>query len=554
MSVSRRGAVAVFLQLVIWLSFSSVSYGRDARMRIFAELDKSLKSRPLVQKRFEGQMDSLRRLLTLAETDSTRWMIADRLFKSYRYNNIDSAQHYVRVEYTIAHESADPHYRTLAELNEIMLLCSKNFPVLAEQRFQAVDTSLLHDDRQLLLAYLSCGNSVYGSLYNKALGRFTDAELIRKLNDFRLRYYRNDSLSCKGARLYAQFFLDKGAYERGIGILLPYVEAEPDLRLKGTVAYYLAKAYERLGNRGLCEYWMAVSSLSDLRSGSREYLSLCELALMLYEDGDLKRAEKYISTCFSDFVVFSGNSRMVNTGQAQLVISKARLVAGHRTTVFLIIVVSFMMLMLLGLLFMFRLSFRQQRQLKKSRDTIVAINTKLNEVNRQLQETNTHLLETNRRLQEANTIKENYVFRYMNLSSTYLGNLEKLRISLRSLAKKKGVDTVMKKLRMPLPLEEDYKRFYHIFDETFLNMFPDFVAQVNMLLDESGKFPETQGHSLATGLRIFALIRLGIKESGQIAIFLNRSATTIYTYRTKIKRHALCPKEEFESRICEIGI
>jgi DNA-binding NarL/FixJ family response regulator len=62
-----------------------------------------------------------------------------------------------------------------------------------------------------------------------------------------------------------------------------------------------------------------------------------------------------------------------------------------------------------------------------------------------------------------------------------------------------------------------------------------------------------QGELLNTELRIFALIRLGIKDSTKIAEFLRYSVSTIYNYRSQIKNKSVGPREEFESKVLLIG-
>ena len=528
---------------------------RELYRRTILELDKSLNTRHIVQEHFEVKLDSLRERLAKAETDSAQWFLSNQFFEYYRYNNIDSAQHYVLKEYTISRKGKNPRLELMTELNEIRLLCNRNLSKTACLHFNSLDTSLLECDRTLLLEYLSCGNSVYSGLVGYANDdcRKNERTGRDRLCYFRLKYHQCDSNSSRGARIYSQYLFDKGDYRKCLQILYPHIHSTSDLRQKAAIAFYLSRTYAALAQQDSSKFWIAYSSLCDLKSGSREYLSLCKLATQLYEDRDLKRAERYITTCFSDYVVFSNNSKMVDTGEAQLVISKARKIADHKTAMFLTAILCIVTLLLLIILYMFRLSFRQQQQLKKFHEAIVQVNMKLNQANRQLYETNFQLLRTNEQLKEANSIKENYVFKYMELSSIYLGNLEKMRISLRSLAKTKGVDAVVKKLRTPLPLEAEYEKFYRIFDETFLNMFPNFVKQMNTLLKDTAQIQDRPSKTLSTEARIFALIRLGIRESGQIATFLNRSATTIYTYRTKLKRNATCPKDEFEERLCKIG-
>lgn len=99
---------------------------------------------------------------------------------------------------------------------------------------------------------------------------------------------------------------------------------------------------------------------------------------------------------------------------------------------------------------------------------------------------------------------------------------------------------------------DNYNEFYRIFDETFLGVFPDFVEDVNSLLREEARFSLSNKKELSTGLRILAVIRLGITDSGKIAQFLNCAPTSVYTHRSKIKKQALCPPEEFEKRLCQI--
>lgn len=105
----------------------------------------------------------------------------------------------------------------------------------------------------------------------------------------------------------------------------------------------------------------------------------------------------------------------------------------------------------------------------------------------------------------------------------------------------------MRKLRSPSDVDRDYRDFYRIFDETFLGIFPDFVEQVNALLEEPARFPVRADRTLPTELRILAVMRLGITDSGRIAGFLNCASATVYTYRTKLRNSALGSRSDFEN-------
>lgn len=53
-------------------------------------------------------------------------------------------------------------------------------------------------------------------------------------------------------------------------------------------------------------------------------------------------------------------------------------------------------------------------------------------------------------------------------------------------------------------------------------------------------------------LRIYALLRLGITDSGKIANFLRCSTSTVYNYRTKMRNKAAVDRDEFENEIMKI--
>ena len=87
------------------------------------------------------------------------------------------------------------------------------------------------------------------------------------------------------------------------------------------------------------------------------------------------------------------------------------------------------------------------------------------------------------------------------------------------------------------------------FDKTFLALFPDFVDKYNSLFDEPDRKKSCEANQLTSEMRIFALIRLGIKDSERIARFLGYSVHTVNTYKTRAKNRSRIPNEEFEPKV-----
>ncbi len=156
---------------------------------------------------------------------------------------------------------------------------------------------------------------------------------------------------------------------------------------------------------------------------------------------------------------------------------------------------------------------------------------------------------SNRQLEDANKIKDGYLVAYMNLSISYLEKVDDERRMFRRILKDHGPDALNAELRKPSSTIDKYKDFYKTFDNVFLSLYPDFVCRINKCFKVEDAFKENG--RLTTPLRILALIRLGIVESGEIARFLNCSPETIYSHRSRLKAKALC--DDFESYIKNIG-
>ena len=153
-----------------------------------------------------------------------------------------------------------------------------------------------------------------------------------------------------------------------------------------------------------------------------------------------------------------------------------------------------------------------------------------------------------------NDIKEAYLLKYMDLCSTYIDNIENYRSQLRKTAKTGGFEKIMENLRSANYTDAVLHDFYAEFDATFLKLFPDFVSQLNAMLQPDKRQKDTSADGiLTTELRVMALIRLGINDSTKIAHFLRRSLSTIYNYRVKIRNAATEDRDNFESRVMHIS-
>ena len=169
-------------------------------------------------------------------------------------------------------------------------------------------------------------------------------------------------------------------------------------------------------------------------------------------------------------------------------------------------------------------------------------------MNQELERRNATIEAANNEMKESNRIKDEYIGRFLELSSNYIQRGEDRAKLLNRLARDKKMAELYAELKSSASLNESIRLFYQNFDTAFLNIYPNFIKEVNSLMANGNQFEVDGGQKLTTELRILALIRLGINDNQKIADILRSSITTIYTYRSKIKSRALS-KDTFEDEI-----
>ena len=510
---------AVRMKKVYFCLFLSVliacSCVDDKVGRALDELDDAISQMASYNADFLGRAAEMRVRYVRIQDVSRKWETADSLQRRYHSYSTDSALFYLSEMKMYASTARQKMRTTLTDM-EFMMVRMNCHDVLEE--YLRLDTTGLYADKALLKTYISTGISLYHNLCSSAQ---RDDEVLQNLQRLRLEYAGLDSTSFYGQKTLAQYDRDNGDLPDALDRLLSLYTPDLDHHKKALTAYNIALIYKLLGKKDDAIVWLARSAENDIRSSGRDYLSLYELALMLYDRGLYQKANKYIEINLAD--AFSGNfnSRYINSGKAHVLVSEAERHAAHTRMLLMIAAISLLVVMVIVLIILLNYSSRQRLRIAR----------------------------LNHNLRDANKIKDSYVFRYMELSINYLDKCDDLRRKVMHVCKTEGVEAAMKMLRSPEEKYKEYEDFYKIFDETFLGLYPDFVQKVNSLLKAEHQFDIPVNNELRTELRMLAAIRIGITESGKISTFLKCSPTTIYTYRTRLHRAAICSKEEFEERI-----
>lgn len=511
----------------------ALSCTRSPLKEAFNALDDAIAHREEYVLDFERQNDSLRTIIANGGGNfCSLWDTYNQLYERYRHFSTDSAAWYVsRMESA----AQSPRERLLTQFARIQVLEWLSDPWPALEVFRDIDTAGI-SAMGLEPQYLTLGANLY---MNNA--RFSSVvsqgeNFADSLKHYQEAIYIIDTVTYESKKAKAQYLRSQHRYQESLELFRSCMpEARNDLRELISITYNCAILYGLLGDEEQKMIWLARCGVYDMQAPNRDFLSIYELALSLYRARDLKRASRYIELHFDE--VFAGHfqPKMIWSSRAYDIILGATRRAERNTRLLLWTAIGVVSLMLFVIFWLWVFASRQ------SAKRAVALG--------QLADANQALEHSNTALAEANKIKENYVFRYMDLSLRYLDRVEEKRREYRQIAKSEGEQALLKMLKAPANYA-DYKEFYAIFDQTFLGIFPHFVHEVNSLLREDARFDETSSRqSLPTELRILATLKLGIDDSPRIASFLKCSLSTVYTYRAKMRNQAICPKEEFEERV-----
>lgn len=292
----------------------------------------------------------------------------------------------------------------------------------------------------------------------------------------------------------------------------------------------MGSLYDALGDNARSEHYWILAAVSDLRSCTKETIAMSVVAQLLYHQGNIDHAARYIQEAMDDANFYNARHRQLSIGKIIPIIEQQQLAAmqeqSHRirrlnVCLYLLLVVLFFAIVLL---------YNRHRALRRTEEAVQ---------------------QTNRQLTEANRIKEECIATFLCNESTVYSKLEKYQRYVKRKTQERRFDE-LQSIPQYVDIRTLRNEFYKRFDTMFLHIFPDFVEKFNALLRPENRIELKQGELLNAELRIFALMRLGITDNQQIANLLDYSINTIYTYKTRIKNASPLTPDDFQSLLMQI--
>ena len=485
-------------------------------------LDILLQNRGYYQQRRSQSIDSIRATVPAAGHD--RPMACKRLADSYRRFNIDSALYYYDEALKSFPDSSSLDYKRIGWAKSSIMpvngLLHEGRELFESLKPEAADSSIMRE-------YYANGVGLYlyitdyypRSVYKKKYG-----DIAFALNDSLLPYFQPGSDEYRLHKAFRDIYHGRNALAVGeLNELLKQLTPEDNMYVR--VHAVLASYYTDEGRREEAGCHLALAAASDVITANQEFTALTQLGIMLYEDGDVDRAYRYLMQALESSVAAGSRLRTLENARRLPLISQAFGERDRRRTVWLVSAMIVLSAALAAIVVMMVIMRRKQRDVN----------------------------DMQLKLKDNVQLKDAYIGQVLSMCSLYIERMEEFNRLAGRKIKAGQVQDLYQMIESGKILQEQANQFYEVFDKAFFGIYPDFVDRVNELLLPDKQFSLPAPGRLTPECRILAFMRLGIDDSTRLSKFLGLSLNTIYTYRNKLKSRAV-DRGSFEAEVKKIGL
>lgn len=540
----RRVLTSLFIIFLSGVIVEASENGSIRKNRVLLQrLDSIIANHDQIINRKEQRIADLRSSLKGNLSCAERLAVSRRLYEEYLVYDSDSALYYAGETARLA-ELVEPDNPDLAldcRINQAFVYAALGFFNDATMTMQSVSAAGLSD--ALKPHYYRVADFIYSLqvLYmrdndEKRLATLAKTDAYRDSLQAFIPGGYSDALWVPIARM-----VEGGNYKPSqaeVDQLKEVADAAMEASRQNAINnYWLSRYYELIGDTDNHIHYLTRAAIYDAEIENREIAATQELAVWLFQRGDLTRAYNYLMYCSEQANRYKNRSRMVTLSGVLPTVHDAYRKSLenhlHATRCFLVVLgLLSLCLLALGAYIIF-----EYRKLKRTREDLSRVNDELKTALESRDSAITALAAANTGLNEANAVTKGTIGFAFRLTTDYINALEAYRKKLLKFFKNKLFDDLGQIINDTDLVKELYQGFYVDFDRTVLSIFPDFVQEYNSTAPEDARVsPKTIAKSLTlnTRLRIHALRRMGIDKSADIARMLNISIRTVYNNRNPL--------------------
>ena len=521
---------------------------------LFIELDNKIKKKDIYIELKEIRIKELKTESTSTNLSiNNAYALNTLLYKEYKSYISDSAIAYLNKNLDLAAILKDQ-----TKINDTSIAMANLFAILGMYK-EAIDmidrVNRDYLDKSQMIEYYSTQRIIYNSL-----GLYSHNNRDKSRYQQMAKAFRDtlSNIADKSSEAYLRIEEIQLRIDGRISDALLVNNRRLSMTVIGTPEYALVTfnrslLYRKNNDTIMEKKYLILSAISDIQSSIRDNASIPILANMLMQEGNIDRAYKYVRFSLDNINDYNTRFRSSEILSIQTIIEKAYQKKteeqNNKLRLFLILISVLLVLLTISIFYVYK-------QMKKGiiiGKRLKEANLELNTLNQKLHNMNNELRKLNMEVVEANQIKEEYIGYFLDECSKYIDKLDALRKTINKKIQEKQIESLYKMTKNNNMKDDELKELFRNFDIMFTHLFPDFVEKFNSLLMDEEQIILKKGETLNNELRIYALIRLGIDDSGKIANFLGYSVNTIYNYRAKTKNKAKISREDFDWTVKKIG-
>lgn len=524
-----------YIAIIILFIATATSSMADTTGELIQRIDSIIDNITQIYGKKQARIDFYKSMAHKSQKPETLLSAYDKLYDEYFVFQFDSAMVYADKAITLADRIGDKFHHDKCRIEKASLLGVGGLYGEAVALLDEIDST--HLDNELRFDYTIAYYFIYTYWADYCHDYYYSPRYHERANN----YLKQAVTMLRPTDSYYNFFWgeyfiyvernDKRALEHYFKTLST---APVESRWYAMASYAIANNYSANNNNNKYEEYMLRACISDLLNCTRENLAMQDLAMYLFKKGDdnILLAERYINFAMDDAKNYNNRLRIIEISQKLPVIVstyREKLSSQNNIMRFALFGVSILFAFVVVLLYFYS---RQNRLLARSRHELSESNNLLSSLNDKLNTLNSRLLDTNSR-------RERLAKLYIDLCAKYIDRLSKFETLVKRKIKVGQVNDLLNTASSSRLSEEDAATFMNSFDTAFLDLYPSFVDEFNALLRTDEQIVPPHKGRLTTELRIYALIRLGVKESSEIAALLFYTPRTIYNYRSTIKSRAI---------------
>ena len=492
-----------------------------------SEIDEILDNKDFYEECFRHRIDSLKSSYSLCRDQSSRFKTTWQLCEEYKVYNIDTCLMYA---YQMLENARDTRETIIAKSALVYSLASVGQVSEAMEKLNEIPRNFTYDPE--LYIYYEAAHHLYFTINQIIPGKRNIYKAARHQIRQDLLQHDTTSYIARTYLIHEKTFNKE--YDQALRVAVSILETENlPIRYRAINEYNIANILLNLGEEQESIDHLICAVKLDLKSSTKEYNSLYQLANILHRKGDHERASRYMLHTLNDAIFCNYKSHYQRSASASKTIYNIYLqelkLKKRRQTQLIITLLVLLAASVLLLIVKQVYSNKEKKAIERLRIS-------------------------NLRLKDNNKIRDHFLSKYMEKSAYYIEKVDDIKSEMRKTYRKEGLDALLKMLRSPAFADTEFKNYFQEFDNSIIKLYPTFVEDVNKLMKPEGQFAVKKNGSLCTELRILALIRMGITDSPKIAKVLNIAVYTAYCYRHRMRRDSLYSAEEFEKLIREIGL